>query len=101
MSLTMNPNDPRLTHGNDDEPQPQAEAYLILSKEERAKGLVRPVRLSYKHNECGGVTTMNFALAETYARDPKFYGGTYCVHCQKHRPVAEFVWEPGGSVVGS
>jgi len=49
---------------------------------------------------CGGATTMGLALAETYARDPGFYGQTYCVHCQMHRPVKEFVWDDG-STVGS
>jgi hypothetical protein len=44
---------------------------------------------------------MGLALCETYARDPKFYGATYCVHCQMHRPLAEFVWDEDGSVVGS
>lgn len=44
---------------------------------------------------------MNAALSETYARDPKFYSGTYCCACQMHKPVAEFTWEPGGEVVGS
>ena len=101
MSLTTDPTDPRLTHGTDDAPRPQAEAYLVLSEEERAKGFVRPVRRSYLHRTCGTVTTMGTALAETYARDPKFYGGTYCVHCQMHRPVGEFTWEPDGEVVGS
>ncbi len=41
---------------------------------------------------CGSTTTMGRELAETYARDPKFYGQTYCAYCQKHRPVTEFVW---------
>lgn len=50
---------------------------------------------------CGGVTTMSRAIAETYARDPKFYGGTFCVHCGRHFPVAEFVWADDGEVVGS
>lgn len=50
---------------------------------------------------CGTVTTMGDALAETYARDPKFYGATFCCRCGKHLPVAEFVWEPDGGVVGS
>lgn len=49
---------------------------------------------------CGGATTMGQALAETYARNPSFYGQTYCVHCQMHRPVEEFLWDDG-SVVGS
>lgn len=105
--LTTDPGDPRLTHGADpaDGPAvPQAEVYLVLSEEERAKGFVRPVRRSYRHEVCGAVTTMSVALAETYARDPKFYGSTYCTTCRQHRPVGEFRWDdPVNSdpVVGS
>jgi hypothetical protein len=99
--LTSNPGDPRLTHGADDEPVEQAEAYLILSDEERAKGFVRPVRKTYMHTVCGTHTTMSDALAETYARDPKFYGATYCVGCRMHKPVSEFRWMPDHEVVGS
>ena len=40
-------------------------------------------------------------IAETYARDPKFYGGTYCVSCRMHRPVAEFTWDGTDQRVGS
>ena len=75
--------------------------YIVLCPEERAKGFVRPVRDSYMHTKCGIVTTMGQALAETYARDPKFYTGTFCAGCRTHFPVAEFTWEPDGSVVGS
>jgi hypothetical protein len=50
---------------------------------------------------CGTVTTMGQVLAETYARDPMFYGSTYCCHCQMHRPVEEFVWEGTNEPVGS
>jgi hypothetical protein len=75
--------------------------YVVLCPEERAKGYVRPVRRSYKHTKCGTVTTMGLPLAETYARDPKFYGGTFCCGCGTHFPVAEFTWEPDGEVVGS
>ena len=50
---------------------------------------------------CGTVTTMGDALAETYARDPKFYGGTFCCNCHKHFPVGEFVWEGTEERVGS
>ena len=44
---------------------------------------------------CGGSTTMALPLAETYARDPWFYGGTFCVHCHAHFGLEEFVWEDG------
>lgn len=44
---------------------------------------------------CGTVTTMGRAIAETYARDPKYYGATFCCGCGTHLPVGqhgEFVW---------
>lgn len=47
---------------------------------------------------CGTRTTMGLALAETYARDPKFYGSTFCVNCNMHFPVCEFVWDDGERV---
>lgn len=52
---------------------------------------------------CGVETKMNETIAATYARDPKFYGATYCVGCSKHLPVEEFVWSEGNKdqVVGS
>lgn len=51
--LTDDPNDPGLTHGVDEQPTPQAAVYLVLSAEERAKGFVRPVQMSYRHLSCG------------------------------------------------
>lgn len=99
-NLTTDPTDPRLTRGTDDAPAPQADAYLVLSVEERAKGFVRPYRDAYRHDTCGTVTTMGRALSETYARDPKFYGGTYCVKCQMHRPVGEFHWYEMDGAIG-
>ena len=50
---------------------------------------------------CGTITTMGSALAETYARDPKYYSSTMCVRCAGHYPVAEFTWAMDGSTVGS
>jgi hypothetical protein len=101
MSTTSDRNDPRLTHGADDEPVEMAEAYLVLSDAERAKGFVRPVRTSYRHETCGAVTVMGIGIAETYARQPDFYGATFCVRCSMHRPVGpdgEFVWLDGSKV---
>ena len=66
--------------------------YVVLCPEERAKGFVRPVRRTYMHLLCGTETTMGIALAETYARDPGFYSGTFCVHCKAHFPLDQFVW---------
>jgi hypothetical protein len=150
MSLTTDPNDPRLGKFNP-ERTGQDEAYLVLSADERAKGFVRPVRNAYVHrgiqpkgptreltadeharydqygyvayepypedgssgcvgrfwtkaqlnSGCGMLTTMGQALAETYARNPKFYGATYCTHCGRHFPVEEFIWNGTSEVVGS
>lgn len=75
--------------------------YWVLSESERARGFVRPVRRSYIHATCGVETRMGLALCETYARDPKFYGATFCVGCRMHLPVAEFRWVEDGEAVGS
>ena len=104
MGLTTDRTDPSLhniTEGG------QQEKYLVLSEEERARGFERPVRTSYTHKACGAVTTMNQAIAETYARDHTFYTGTFCSHCRQHFPlvdrqdVSAFTWIPDGSPVGS
>lgn len=95
MSLTSDPNTPGLKRGADDTPVRQNDVYLILSDEERAKGFLRPVRTEYRHTTCGTVTHMGRKLAETYARDPWFYGGTFCVTCSMHRALTEFRWLDG------
>jgi hypothetical protein len=121
MSLTTDRNSPCLREIQADG---QQACYLILSEEERAKGFIRPVRRTYLHvgknpvmndgvlikageGGCGRRTTMGEAIAETFARDPKFYGGTFCVTCEKHFPLtnadgsAAFVWETDNTPVGS
>lgn len=52
-------------------------------------------------NGCGSVTKMSSSIAETYARDPKFYDATFCVRCGNHLPVSEFVWDGTDERVGS
>lgn len=92
-------------------PDGMQECYLVLPQSERDKGFVRPVRQDYIHLACGASTHMALALAETYARDPSFYGGTFCAHCRKHfnlrdhsdpaGPRFNFAWDPpDGSFVG-
>lgn len=104
MSVTTDRLDPGLQRIR---PDGQQERYLVLSDEERAKGFVRPVRTTYKHLACGTVTTMGRAIAETYARDPGFYNGTFCSGCGTHFRLidgdgkAAFVWDGDGSAVGS
>jgi hypothetical protein len=78
----------------------QQKGYVVLCDAERAKGFVRPVRETYRHLTCGTTTTMGRKLAETYARDPGFYSGTFCVRCAGHFPLDQFEWLDG-EVVGS
>lgn len=78
------------------QPSGMQKGYVVLSSEERAKGFVKPVRRSYIHQKCGVVTTMGYALAETYARNPYFYSGTFCVGCHTHFPLNEFTWDSDG-----
>lgn len=99
--LTDDPNDPRLHQKRADG---MNEKYLVLSDDERAKGFVRPVRRAYIHETCGTLTTMGQKLAETYARQPTFYGATYCAGCKDHFPVGadgEFVWDGTSEKVGT
>ena len=76
-------------------------SYVVLSAEERAKGFVRQVRRTYTHKSCGSNTTMGVSLAETYARDPKFYSGTFCAACRTHFPLDQFVWAGTDEQLGS
>lgn len=82
----------------------QQKDYIVLAEEERAKGFVRPVRRTYVHQKCGAATTMGQTIAETYARNPHFYSGTFCCGCGAHFPVGpkgEFVWDGTNEKVGT
>lgn len=86
----------------------QHSSYIVLCEEERQKGFVRPYRDAYVHLACGSVTTMNRSISETYARDPSFYGSTFCVRCGAHFPLRHhetgahnFEWTKDRQPVGS
>lgn len=82
----------------------QQKDYIVLSADERAKGFVRSLRMSYVHERCGTETRMSLPIAETYARCPWFYSGTFCVHCREHFPVGpdgEFTWTGTNHKVGT
>lgn len=99
MGLTTDPNEAR--NSGIDPTTGMQNTYVVLSDEERAKGFIRPVRRTYVHEKCGVATTMGQAIAETYARQPDYYGGTYCVGCRTHFPVGEhgeFKWDDGTKV---
>ena len=85
-------------------PDGQAADHWVLPEEERAKGFIRPVRRKYIHEKCGVVTGMPLAIAETYARDPHYYGQTFCCGCGGYFPVGqsgEFLWDGTNEKVGS
>lgn len=82
-------------------PNGQQKDYVVLSDDERAKRWVRPYRDTYIHTKCGGATTMGRKLSETYARDPNFYSGTFCVNCGSHFPLDQFHWSGTDEQVGS
>ena len=54
---------------------------------------------------CGVATTMGKEIAETYARDPSYYGKTFCCGCKEHYQVGardqggEFFWDGSGPAV--
>jgi hypothetical protein len=53
---------------------------------------------------CGSATMMDRVMAETYARDPKFYSTTFCARCRRHFPVGldgEFIWDGSRDPVGT
>lgn len=76
----------------------QQKGYVVLSAEERSKGFVRPLRISYRHKKCGVITGMSLDIAETYARKPGFYSDTFCVECRAHLPLDQFEWIDGTQV---
>lgn len=60
--------------------------------------IVRPYRDTYVHDKCGVATRMPAHCAETYQRNPKFYGATFCCGCGTYPPVSEFKWNDGTTV---
>lgn len=71
-------------------------SHRVVSQPEHAD-----IERTHRIGGCNGVTTMGRALSETYARDPSFYGATFCCGCNRHMPIAEFIWTADGQQVGS
>lgn len=96
--VTPAPTEDRLADG-------QHADHWVLNEAERAKGYIRPVRYTYVHLKCGVVTRMPASCAETYARQPDFYGSTFCCGCRGYFRVGaegEFRWDDGsGTKVGT
>lgn len=70
-------------------------AYEAYPPGSRGSALGRFWTQAQLESGCGQVTTMARSLAETYACDPSFYGGTFCSTCGNHFRVGEhgeFTW---------
>jgi hypothetical protein len=98
---TLTDGSPVTADHRDLKPNGQQKGYVVLSEAERAKGFVRPVRYTYLHKTCNTTTRMGISLAETHARKPSFYSGTFCAACEHHYPLNQFVWEGTDEMVGS
>jgi hypothetical protein len=76
-------------------------AYEEYPRDEKSSVVGRYWTEAQLHSGCGSDTTMGQAIAETYARNTKFYSGTFCCRCGKHYPLDEFVWKGTTEIVGS
>lgn len=76
-------------------PQPNPDGSSVVGR------MWTQAQLDNVEKGCNSVTTMGDALAETYARNPHYYGSTYCCTCSRHIKVNEFVWEGTNERVGS
>jgi hypothetical protein len=75
----------------------ECDSWLPVSAEELARFTDRGYL-----GGCDQTTYMGQEIAETYARNPAFYGATYCGGCKTHLPVGaygEFVWADGAGEV--
>jgi len=79
---------------NEDEEDKKKFGYILYEKypEEMSPKVGRYWTKEQLDSGCDVVTTMSLPLAETWARDPEYYGATFCCGCNKHLPVGEFVW---------
>lgn len=58
-------------------------------------------RFQLHESGCDATTKMGSSIAETYARNPDYYGSTYCSGCGAYFPVGEFgefTWHDGSKV---
>lgn len=101
MAIIEKPDDGKPFDNGKKREDGQYENYAVLPKPERDKGFIRPFRAKYRHLVCDSVTIMGEAIAETFARDPTYYGRNFCCSCGEHFPVGDFVWEGTDIPVGT
>lgn len=61
---------------------------------------IAPIRETYIHKTCNAATKIGSLIAETYARNPKYYTRTFCAECRDYFPIAEFNWKSDGIELG-
>lgn len=63
-----------------------------LTPAEIAKGFIRPLRATFRHDECGEVMAMSNTMASNCAKDPKHYAEMFCMKCKSNFSLKEFRW---------
>lgn len=90
MELTNDPNDPDLKVLHTTK---QYKKTLVHHESERTPAkFVNQLRNKFRHLKCHQMSTVATSVAETLARDPKFYKELFCGTCQVYVPITELVW---------
>lgn len=84
-----------------EQPRIQHQGRWLLTRDDRALGLIRPLRYTYTHDRCGSDTVLSEGSARLWARSPRHAKVTWCCFCQRDRPVGEFAWWGSSEQVGS
>lgn len=86
-------------------PDGQQTSYARMSDQcLKNKRPLRPVQKRYRHLVCLTQTEMHTKMAESLARDPKFYVALFCAKCKGHfkcGPDGEFLWDKSDRKVGT
>lgn len=92
-------------HQSDEHPYVKFEPYPTGYKGSSTGRFWTQQQLDKVGKGCGVQTRMPPLCAETYAKDPGYYGSTFCCGCNEYLPVGadgEFVWDDGsGERVGT
>lgn len=89
---------------NDQDPYVKFEPYPAGYMGSATGRLWTQAKLDKIGKGCGTRTSMPRSIAETYARQPGYYGSTFCCGCGTYLPVGrdgEFVWDGTDERVGT
>jgi hypothetical protein len=75
----------------------QQQEYMTLPPEQRFQGDLAGVPRAYRHEQCGGETSMPEEIIRTYLQDPWFYDPyTFCSGCGRHVHQRQLQWVENG-----